>query len=122
MNLNILWRACALPALVLTAMPLSATPLYDTFGPLDATWGGTGIPNDEVAISSQWSNGSTLITVAMSATQRYGNPVVTSDGAGTFFAQTGSNFGDMGQSTSEGALWNFNMYVDIDSTTETIDD
>ncbi len=37
----------------------SITLWYDTFGPLDqATFGGTGIPNDEVAISSQFSNGS----------------------------------------------------------------
>jgi hypothetical protein len=29
----------------------------------------------------------------MNATQRYSNPVVTDDGAGTFFATTGSNTG-----------------------------
>ncbi len=115
-------RAFALATLTLTALPLSASPLYDTFGPLDATWGGTGIPNGEVAISDQWSNGSTLITIAMSATQRYSNPALTNDGAGTYFAQAGSNFGGMGESIYEGALWNFNFYIDIDSPTETIAD
>jgi hypothetical protein len=101
-----------------------ASPLYDTFGPLDdATFGGTGIPNDEVAISSQFSNGTSLITVAMSATQRYGNPALTNDGLGTYFAGTGSNTGPGSPSgTQEGALWNFNYYINIDSTTETLKD
>ena len=101
-----------------------AAPLYDTFGPLDdATFGGTGIPNDEVAISSQFSNGTSLITVAMSATQRYGNPALTNDGLGTYFAGTGSNTGPGSPSgTGVGALWNFNFYINIDSTTETLAD
>ncbi len=98
-----------------------ASPLYDTFGPLDAaTFGGTGIPNDEVAISSQFSNGTSLITVAMSATQRYTNPPLTNDGAGTYFAGAGSNIPS--GTTLEGALWNFNYYINIDSTTETLAD
>jgi hypothetical protein len=98
----------------------SASPLFDVFGPLDeATFGGTGIPNDEVAISSQFSNGSlesggSLITVAMSATQRYTNPALTNDGAGTYFANAGSSI--EGPSSIEGALWNFNFYLDIEST------
>ena len=98
-----------------------ASPLYDTFGPLDeATFGGTGIPNDEVAISSQFSNGTSLITVAMSATQRYDNPALTNDGAGTYFAGAGSNTPT--GTTTEGALWNFNYYINIDSPTETLAD
>ena len=99
-----------------------ATPLYDTFGPLDdATFGGTGIPNTEVAISTQFSNGSSLITVAMSATQRYGNPALTNDGLGTYFAGAGSNTGPGSPAgTAEGALWNFNYYINIDSPTETL--
>lgn len=106
------------------ASSVMAAPLYDTFGLLDdATFGGTGIPNDEVAISSQFSNGTSLITVAMSATQRYGNPALTNDGAGTYFAGTGSNTGPGSPAgTQEGALWNFNFYINIDSTTETLSD
>ncbi len=123
MNSRSFFPVLTVSALSLVSLPLAAAPLYDTFGPLDgATWGGTGIPNDEVAISDQWSNGSTLITVAMSATQRYSNPTLTNDGAGTYYAQAGSNFGGAGESSSEGALWNFNFYIDVDSTTETIDD
>jgi hypothetical protein len=113
-----------LAAAVFSMVPSAviASPLYDTFGPLDvATFGGTGIPNDEVAISSQFSNsninGTSLITVAMSATQRYGNPALTNDGAGTYFAGAGSNTGPGSPlGTAEGALWNFNYYINIEST------
>ena len=99
------------------ANALIAAPIYDTFGPLDqATFGGAGIPNEEVAVSTQIVDGDVTITIAMSATQRYSNPVVTNDGAGTYFAQTGSNFGGAGQSTTEGALWNFNYYIDVEGT------
>jgi hypothetical protein len=99
---------------LLTSATAQATPIYDTFGPLDgATFGGTGIPTTEVAISSQFYDGDVEIIVAMSATQRYTNPVVTNDGAGTYFATTGSNFGGAGQSATLGALWNFNYYMKV---------
>jgi hypothetical protein len=59
----------------------------------------------------------------MSATQRYGNPALTNDGAGTYFAGAGSNTGPGSPAeTAEGALWNFNYYINIDSTTETLED
>ncbi len=110
-------RIRTLAALVLVAatpLALNATPLYDTFGPLTgANFGGVGIPNGSVAISSQFEDGTNLITVAMNATQRYSNPVVTNDGAGTFFAGTGSNTGGAGESSITGALWNFNYYIDV---------
>jgi len=112
-----------LAAAIFTAVPgaIIAAPLYDTFGPLDdATFGGTGIPNQEVAISSQFSNGDSTITVAMSATQRYDNPALTNDGLGTYFAGAGSNV--KGPNNLLGALWNFNYYINIDSTTETLAD
>jgi hypothetical protein len=113
---TILLGACLLPGLAV------ATPLYDSFGPLpQATFGGTGIPNDEVAVSSQFEDGTTTITVALSATQRYSNPALTNDGAGTYFANTGSNFGGNGESGFEGALWNFNYYIDIDGPAQISD-
>lgn len=97
------------------ANALIAAPIFDTFGPLDqATFGGTGIPNEEVAVSTQIVDGDVTITVAMSATQRFSNPAVTNDGAGTYFAGTGSNFGGAGESAFEGALWNFNYYIDVE--------
>ncbi len=89
-----------------------ATPLYDYFGPLnEATFGGTGIPNDEVAVASQFEDGDVEITVAMSATQRYDNPALTNDGAGTYFAGPGSNI--KGPDSLEGALWNFNYFIRV---------
>lgn len=97
--------------------PLSATaaPIFDEFGPLDnATFGGTGIPNEEVAVSTQIVDGDVTITIALSATQRFSNPAVTNDGGGTYFAGPGTNFGGAGQSTNEGALWNFNYYIDVE--------
>ncbi len=98
-----------------------ATPLYDNFGPLSvATFGGTGIPNGAVAISSQFeyddgAGNVNLVTVGMNATQRFGNPVVTNDLLGTFFAGTGSNTGPGNPSATPitGALWNFNYYINV---------
>lgn len=93
-----------------------ASPIFDYFGPLnEATFGGTGIPNDEVAVASQFEDGDNIITLAMSATQRFFNPPLTNDGAGTYFAGTGSNFGGPGStSTLEGALWNFNFFIKVE--------
>jgi hypothetical protein len=100
---------------VLGSSVANATPIYDTFGPLDeATFGGQGIPNDEVAVSSQFVDGDVLITVAMSATQRYSNPPLTNNGAGTYFATTGSNTGGNNESPNTGALWNFNYYLKVE--------
>ena len=105
--------AVAVASLAVTAA--QATPVFDTFGPLDeATFGGQGIPNDEVAVSTQIVDGDVTITVAMSATQRYSNPALTNDGVGTYYAGPGSNFGGAGQSATEGALWNFNYYLKVE--------
>jgi len=102
-------------SLSLAAAAARAVPIFDFFGPLDeATFGGTGIPNDEVAVASQFVDGDNLITVALSATQRFSNPPLTNDGAGTYFATPGSNFGGSGESTTEGALWNFNSFVRVE--------
>ena len=93
-----------------------ATTVYDEFGSFpDATWGGSGIPNDAVAVSRQLVNGDIKITLAMSATQRYSNPAPTNDGAGAYLAQTGSN--TPSGTSLEGALWNFNYYMKVEDTT-----
>ncbi len=88
----------------------SATPTFDTFGPLpQATFGGSGIPNDAVAQSSFDGTG----ILALSATERFANPPVGDNGAGTYSAEPGSNFGGPGNpSSTEGALWNFNFYIE----------
>lgn len=108
----------ALAGLLLLATPAWSAPIFDYFGPLDeATFGGTGIPNDEVAVASQFVDGDNLITVALSATQRFSNPALGNDGAGTYLATPGSNFGGAGESTTEGALWNWNYFIRVESTT-----
>jgi hypothetical protein len=108
---------------VLISGAAAASPLYDVFGPLpEATFGGPGIPNDEVVVGRQIEFGDTMLTVAMSATQRFSNPALTNDGAGTFFAQAGSNFGGSGESATEGALWNFNFYINVDGPSAALTD
>jgi len=112
MQTRLLSAGLAVAALAASA---GAVPIFDVFGPLpQATFGGTGIPNDEVAAGKQIVDGDVTITIALSATQRFSNPALTNDGAGTYFAGPGSNFGGAGQSSSEGALWNFNYYISVE--------
>ncbi|MEX2111601.1 MAG: PEP-CTERM sorting domain-containing protein [Pirellulales bacterium] len=69
-----------------------------------------------MAVSSQFVDGDVLITVAMSATQRYSNPPLTNNGAGTYFATPGSNTGGNNESPNTGALWNFNYYLKVEGS------
>ncbi|MCC6795736.1 MAG: PEP-CTERM sorting domain-containing protein [Candidatus Hydrogenedentes bacterium] len=95
--------ACLLASGGVSATPI--TPTYDSFGALPAaTFGGSGIPNDAVAIST-WTDGTVTITLGLTATERYANPPVTDDGAGTYTALAGSDGGN--------AMWNFDYYIDI---------
>lgn len=101
-------------SLFLSPLTTQAFVIYDSFGYFpDATWGGTGIPNDAVAASMQIVDGTNTLRVAMSATERYSNPAVSDNGAAIYTAGTGSNFGGAGESTSAGALWNWNFFIDI---------
>jgi hypothetical protein len=102
------------------AAPIS--PTFDTFGTLPgATFGGTGIPNNAVAITRITSGGYN-ITLGLTAHGRFFNPPLTNDGAGTFFATPGSNFGNPSPppipSTILGATWNFAFYVRLDITSQ----
>jgi hypothetical protein len=110
-------RVVHLAALGALATPVAtlAAPLYDYFGPLnEATFGGTGIPNDYVAVASQFEDGNNLITVALAASQRYGNPALTNDGAGTFFATTGANTLGAPLGAPLGATWNWNYFIKVE--------
>ena len=91
------------------AATASATPTFDTFGPLpQANFGGSGIPNDAVAQSFFGGDG----ILALSATERFSNPPVGDDGAGTYFAEPGFNDGTPGSTSGLlGALWNFNTFI-----------
>ena len=99
------------------ALAVPITPTFDTFGDLPgATFGGTGIPTDPVAITTIIVGGDT-ITLGMSAHARFANPTVTDDGLGTYTAATGSNFGDPTFGTMPsadlGATWNVGSFIDI---------
>jgi hypothetical protein len=77
------------------------------FGALPtATFGGSGIPNIEVAQTT--FNG---VTLGLSAAQRYSNAAVTSDGAGTFSAQLGEDTLSPPSPSDPLARWNFNHAI-----------
>jgi hypothetical protein len=104
----------AIASLVIAPGIASAFTVYDTFGAFpDATWGGTGIPNDAVAAAKTIVDGDTTIRIAMNATGRYSNPQLSNSGTGVFYAGAGSNTGGNNESLTTGALWNFNYFIDI---------
>lgn len=83
------------------------TPSYTTFGALPvATFGGTGIPNDAVAIS-EFTEGNFSVVLGLTAHQRFDNPPLGNDGAGRFSAVTG---GDAAHGQPGYARWNFGYY------------
>ena len=97
--------ATALPLLLLSA-PLQAqfVPNGGSFGALpQATFGGSGIPNGFVQQGRHLGNAGDVF-LGLTATQRYQAPVVTNDGAGTFFATPGLN-------APNRANWNFDFFV-----------
>jgi len=104
-----------------------ATTIYQTFGTLPVTFGGSGIPNDAVAASSVFVDGSTSITLGLTAHGRYSNPTVTNNGAGVFYAGTGSNCGIATDpvgcpSANQGALWNFGFFVGVSGANKHLSD
>lgn len=84
----------------------TVVPFYmQVFGPLpEATFGGTGIPNNHVAIS-QSSAGD--VRMGLTATARFDNPTVTSTD-GTFTASQGS---DAAHGKPAYGRWNFDYYI-----------
>lgn len=108
--------AAAAGVLTLTAAPI--TPTYTTFGTLSgATFGGSGIPNDAVAITT-YDTGSGIVTLGLTAHQRYSNPAVANNGAGTFFAvQGGDTYTPAPNTQPTWARWNFGWYVQNNSST-----
>jgi PEP-CTERM motif len=86
------------------------TPSFSSFGTLaGATFGGTGIPNNAVAITTLGNAASTLV-LGLTATQRFGAAAVTNDGAGTFTASAGVS-PDAPSPADPYATWNFGFYV-----------
>lgn len=116
MKIKMLWAS--LPALLVAASTASAAsivPTFDTFGSLPAaTFAGTGIPNDAVAITYIYDSEQTLIaTLGLTAHQRYSNPALTNDGAGTFYAEVGDDGAGVTNPNSDYAIWNFGAYASV---------
>lgn len=113
--------ATLLAVAALSAQAAPVTPSYGSFGDLSgATFGGSGIPTNPTAsttfahVYAQDAFGgllSTTITLGLTAHQRYSNPALTNDGAGTFFATAGKNDGLDGGGHSVLATWNFGFYI-----------
>ena len=81
-------------------------PAFDTFGTLaGATFGGSGIPNHAVAITTL-EDGANTITLGLTAHQRNVGPNLVNNGAGVFEAPNG--FGDPGLSK-----WNWAFYAQV---------
>ena len=104
------------------------TPMSENFEDLpQATFGGTGIPTDPTAFTVFDGINGDLLTLGLSATQRFSNPALGNDGNGTYFATTGANDGTPGSTAGTvGATWNFNYFIEITNpngpTTSTIED
>lgn len=83
------------------------SPTFDTFGSLPAaTFGGNGIPNNAVAISSTQGD----LTIALTAHQRYLGPNLTNDAYGTYTAMAGVS--PISPSPADPyANWNFAFYI-----------
>lgn len=96
-----------LSSISLTAMA-TQTPVFQTFGPLAATFGGNGIPNGAVAQTTVGANG----VLGLTATQRFSNPTVTNNGAGRFFAPTGIDQTNATSISGQYARWNVGFYID----------
>lgn len=71
-----------------------------------ATFCGTGIPNGAVATTTINDSG-TIIELGLSATERFVNPVVTNNNAGTYFAAIGADV----DADPNRARWNFNFFA-----------
>ncbi|MEO0531299.1 MAG: hypothetical protein AAF266_12100 [Planctomycetota bacterium] len=84
----------------------AADPVADTFGAIPAaTFGGSGIPNTAMAISTSTDAGNTIV-LGIAATPRFSATTVGNDGMGSY--TVGSGEGDPGLSR-----WNFSFYTNI---------
>ncbi|GIX50560.1 MAG: hypothetical protein KatS3mg132_754 [Limisphaera sp.] len=108
----ILGLGMTVAAAALQAGPI--VPTYTTFGTLSgATFGGSGIPNDAVAIFTYGN-----VTLGLTAHQRYSNPAVGNNGAGDFYAVNGGDVYTPSPNTQPTwARWNFGWYVQNSDTT-----
>ncbi|SFO24200.1 PEP-CTERM sorting domain-containing protein [Nitrosospira briensis] len=112
MNRTIISSLLATALFAGNALAAPITQSFDTFGTLSgATFSGSGIPNNAVAITNIGSSaGGTGVTLGLTAHQRYFNPELTNDGAGTFFANPGVDT-HAPSPANPYATWNFAFYI-----------
>ena len=117
-----------LAAIVLSGAPMlsQAVPFTPTgtFGALTGfgsdPFTGDGIPTDQTMITTFDGFDGDTVTIALAATQRFKNPALTNDGAGTYTAQAGLNDGTPGSTSgSLRSTWNFSYFIGIDGTGDT---
>jgi len=119
MNLkHISYTVIAFAALSLgnAAAAAPITPTFSTFGTLTgATFGGSGIPNTAVAITTLAGSGTTLpprLTLGLTAHQRFSDqPPLLNNGAGVFTALAGVSPTVPSTPANPLATWNFGWYV-----------
>lgn len=96
---------------------------YDSVGNLpDATFGGSGISNDNVAITSyieqicttRCRDSGVIITLGLQAHGRYNSSLVSTDGAGTYYAPIGASIPN--GSSLMGSSWNFDYYINVEGS------
>jgi hypothetical protein len=100
-----------LGASAVLATPVPPPTTTTSFGTLSgATFGGTGIPNTAVEIATI-ANGNDTLTLGLTATPKYPNPVVglpLPNVGNTFTTTAGQGLSPAGFST-----WNFDYYIGI---------
>jgi hypothetical protein len=117
MTLTRIALALGLCTLIAPAVHATAVnPVFDSFGPQPTfTFGGSGIPNDAVAVSSfseQINSANVTWTFGLTATPRFSGPALANDGAGTFTAATGTT---LSPANLLGSTWNIGFYVALTS-------
>jgi MYXO-CTERM domain-containing protein len=102
--------AAVLFTLIQSPATAGISPSFGSFGELpQATFGGSGITNEHVAIRTI-QDGNATITLGLTAHQRYTGPNLAYDTEGIFLA----NPGPSSQGSPEGANWNFAYFVSIE--------
>jgi hypothetical protein len=78
-----------------------------------ATFGGSGIPNNAVEVTTVTTPRQDVITLGLTATPRYFNPALGNNGFGTFTATPGFNNGLGTPPQTLGPTWNFDFYINL---------
>ncbi len=103
-------------SLMLNATSVNAAPISvvaDNFGDITTiggntvTFSGSGIPTNAVNWSDFSDGQGNTLRLGIGATQRFGAPTPTNDGAGTFFVEPGLDSNGVGS-------WNFSFFAEIE--------